>query len=57
MNKDNELTLVEKLRQASKWYNLSNSYAHNLLLEAAKEIERLENEVEFLYEIQNGEDI
>ena len=31
--------LTEKLRQLAKWFNLSNPYAHQLMLDAANEIE------------------
>jgi hypothetical protein len=41
--------LVDKLRQLAKWYNLSNPYAHNVLLEAADKLDEQERELDSLY--------
>ncbi len=44
-NCKDERSLVEKLRQLAKWYNLSNPYTHQVLLDAADEIENLQSEL------------
>ena len=41
-----KMTLVERLRQLAKLYNISNNYIHETLLEAANEIVKLNSQLD-----------